>query len=197
MSAVPKRRLTPEEYLVQERRAPFKSEYYRGETFAMAGATREHNLVCSNVTRESGNQLKERPCEVYQSDMRVKISRTGQYAYPDVTIVCGQPLFDDEVRDTLLNPTVLFEVLSKSTELYDRGIKSASYRQIPSLKEYFLIAQDRPHVERYVRQPDGSWLLREASELTESVTLESVGVVLPLAEIYRQVTFEEVDDAAQ
>jgi Uma2 family endonuclease len=114
-----------------------------------------------------------------------------------VTIVCGQPLFDDEVRDTLLNPTVLFEVLSKSTELYDRGIKSASYRKISSLKEYVLIAQDRPQVERYVRQPDGSWLLREASELTEAVTLESVGVVLPLAEIYRQVTFEEVDDAAQ
>lgn len=197
MSAVPKRRLTPEEYLVQERRAPFKSEYYRGETFAMAGATREHNLVCSNVARETGNQLKERPCEVYQSDMRVKVSRTGQYAYPDVTIVCGQPLFDDEVRDTLLNPTVLIEVLSKSTELYDRGIKSASYRKISSLKEYVLIAQDRPQVERYVRQPDGSWLLREASELTESVTLESVGVVLPLAEVYRQVTFEEVDDAAQ
>ncbi len=192
MSAVPKRRLTPEEYLAQERRAQFKSEFYRGETFVMAGATRAHILVSGNVARESGNQLKDRPCEVYQSGMRVNISRTGLYAYPDV--VCGEPHFEDEVHDTLQNPTVLFEVLSKSTELYDRGIKSASYRRIPSLKEYVLIAQDRPQVERYVRQPDGSWLLREASELTESITLESVGVVLSLAEIYRPVTFEQAQD---
>lgn len=195
MSAIPKRRLTPEEYLAQERRAEFKSEYFRGETFAMVGATREHNLITANLLRESGNQLRDRPCELYPSDMRVKVSRTDLYTYPDVTIVCGQPQFEDNESDTLLNPTVLFEVLSKSNEAYDRGAKAANYRKIPSLREYVVIAQGRPQVERFARQPDGSWLLREAGELTESITLESVSVVLPLAEIYRQVTFEQPDEA--
>jgi Uma2 family endonuclease len=193
MSAVPKHRLTPEEYLAQERGAQFKSEFYRGETFAMAGATRENNLITGNVLNESKNQLRDRPCEVYSSDMRVKIRRTGLYTYPDVAIVCAEPQFEDDELDTLLNPTVLCEVLSKSTEGYDRGVKAAQYRRIPSLKEYVVIAQDRPQVERYLRQPDGGWLLQEASELTESITLESVGVVLPLAEIYRQVTFEQTE----
>jgi len=157
----------------------------------MAGAKREHNLIVGNVVREAGNCLKGRRCEVYPSDMRVKVSATGLYTYPDVTIVCGKPEFDDEHHDTLLNPTVLVEVLSESTEAYDRGTKSRHYRKLASLKEYLLIAQDRPHVERYVRQPDGGWLLRDVAELDQSVAFDSIPVVLPMAEIYRQVTFED------
>jgi Uma2 family endonuclease len=189
--------LTTAEYLTLERSAQYKSDYHRGRVAARASCNRAHNLITGNVQAAASEQLKRGRCEVYASDMRLKVAEAALYTYPDVTIVCDEPLFEDEVRDTLLNPTVLFEVLSKSTELCDRGMKSASYRKIPSLKEYVLIAQNCPQVERYVRQSDGSWLLREASELTESVTLEPVGVVLPLAEIYRQVTFDEVDDAAQ
>ncbi|HPM83342.1 MAG TPA: Uma2 family endonuclease [Candidatus Anammoximicrobium sp.] len=190
MSTVPKRLLTPAEYLAQERHAPFKSEYYQGETFAMAGATREHNLIVGNVVREVGNGLKGLNCEVYPSDMRVKISATGLYTYPDVTVVCGGPEFEDEQGDTLLNPTVLFEILSDSTEAYDRGTKSAHYRRLPSVKEYVLIAQDRPLVERYVRQPDGGWTLREVTQLDQTVELDGIPIQLPMAEIYRQVTLE-------
>ena len=190
MSTAPKRLLTPAEYLAQERRAAFKSEFYQGETFAMAGASREHNLIVGNLVGEVRDQFKGRKCEVYPSDMRVRVSATGLYTYPDVTIVCGTPEFEDEQVDTLLNPTVLLEVLSESTEAYDRGTKSAHYRRLPSLMEYVLIAQDRPHVERYVRQPDGGWLLREATGLDEAVDLESVSVHLPMSEIYRQVTMK-------
>ena len=191
MSTVPKRSLTPAEYLAQERRAPFKSEYYQGETFAMAGATREHNLIVGNVVREVGNGLKGRTCEVYPSDMRVKISATGLYTYPDVTVVCGVPEFEDEQGDTLLNPAVLFEVLSDSTEAYDRGTKSAHYRRLPSVQEYVLIAQDRPLVERYVRQPDGGWTLREVARLDQAVEFDGIPVHLPMSEIYRQIILEE------
>jgi len=191
MSTAPKRLLTPDEYLAQERRASFKSHYYRGETFAMAGASREQNLIVGNLVGEVRNQLKGHDCEVYPSDMRVKVSATGLYTYPDVTVVCGTPEFEDEHRDILLNPTVLVEVLSESTEAYDRGAKSEQYRKLPSLKEYLLIAQDRAHVERYARQPDGGWLLRDAAESDGSVALDSISVVLPMSEIYRQVTFTE------
>ena len=194
MSTAPKRRLTEEEYLRLERRAAFKSEYYQGETFAMAGASREHNLIVGNVVGEARNELKGRNCEVYPNDMRFKVTATGLYTYPDVTIVCDAPEFEDaEHLDTLLNPTVLVEVLSESTEAYDRGTKAAHYRKLPSLKEYLLIAQDRPHVERYVRQPDGAWLLREVAELDLSVTFESIPAVLPMSEIYRQVTLKPKD----
>ena len=135
-----------------------------------------------------GNGLKGRKCEVYPSDMRVKITASGLYTYPDVTVVCGHPEFEDDQGDTLLNPTVLFEVLSDSTEAYDRGTKSAHYRRLPSLMEYVLIAQDQPLVERYVRQPDGSWVLRDVTRLEETVALDGISVQLPMSEIYRQVT---------
>ena len=151
MSAVPKGFLTPQEYLAQERRAELKSEYYRGEVFAMAGATFEHTLIKDNFAREAGNQMKGRPCVVLTSDMRVKVDPTGLYTYPDAAIVCDGPRFEDNVFDTLLNPQVVMEVLSDSTEKYDRGAKFRHYRQIASLKEYLLVAQDRPLVERYTR----------------------------------------------
>ena len=191
MSAIPKVKLTAAEYLAKERQAEFRSEFYRGEMFAMAGTSREHSLIVGNLLRELGTQFKGRSCEVYPNDMRVKVSASGLYTYPDVVIVCGQPEFEDANVDILLNPTVLIEVLSPSTESYDRGAKSEQYRRLPSLGEYVLIAQDRPHVEVYIRQDNGDWLLREAGDLSRIVTLSSVSVSLPLSEIYDRIKFEE------
>ena len=191
MSAVPKRLLTPQEYLAQERLAPFRSEYYRGEVFAMAGARFEHCLVKDNMAREAGSQLKDSPCRVLTSDLRVKVNATGLYTYPDIVIVCDKPQFEDDVFDTLLNPLGLVEVLSDSTEKYDRGDKFAQYRQIPFLKEFVLVAPDRALIERYVRQPDDSWLLTEFADLARTFEFSSVPVRIPLAEIYRGVEFPE------
>ena len=190
MSAVPKPLLTPQEYLARERRAETKSEYLRGEVFAMAGASREHNLIAGNISRELGQQLRERECEVYQGDMRVKVSPTGLYTYPDVTVVCGEPEFEDAEVDTLLNPKVLVEVLSPSTADYDRGGKFTHYRRLPSLQEYVLISQDRPLVEHYVRQGQDEWLLTEQSSLEDTLVLPSIECQLPLSEIYLKVRFE-------
>lgn len=190
MSAVPKLKLTEAEYLAKERKAEFKSEFYRGEMFAMSGASREHILIAGNCTREIGNQFKGRCCEVYSNDMRVRSPATGLYTYPDVVIVCGEPEFLDAEVDTLLNPTVLIEILSPSTESYDRGAKAEQYRRIPSLREHVLIAQDRSHVEVLTRQADGNWLLRETSDLDQTMTLPSVSVSLPMREIYDRITFE-------
>ncbi len=189
MSAAPQPRLTPQQYLARERQAETKSEYLRGEMFAMAGASREHNLIAGNVNRELGSQLRERECEVYQSDMRVKVSPTGLYTYPDVTVVCGEPEFEDAEVDTLLNPKVLVEVLSPSTADYDRGGKFTHYRRLPSLQEYVLISQDRPLVEHYVRQGKDEWLLTEQSSLQDPLILPSIQCQLPLSEIYRKVQF--------
>ncbi|MEZ6056632.1 MAG: Uma2 family endonuclease [Planctomycetaceae bacterium] len=191
MSSVPVTKLSPEEYLRRERLAEFKSEFYRGETFATTGASRRHNLVAGNIYAAVHTQLRDGDCEAYGSDMRVHIAATGLYTYPDITIACGQPKFVDGVLDTLLNPKVLFEVLSDSTEKYDRGVKSGHYRQIESLQEYVLVSQNEPRVEVYERRDAGTWLLKEATKLGESITIESLGVTLPLEEVYRRVTFAE------
>jgi len=183
---VPKR-YPPEEYLALERQAQCKSEYYAGEVFAMAGASRWHNLIVTNVLREISLQLKGRPCTTYPSDMRVKISPTGLYTYPDVTVVCGAAQFEDTQQDTLLNPTLIVEVLSESTEAYDRGGKFAHYRKLASLLEYVLIAQTKPHIEHYIRQPDNRWLLEEAESLHGTIHLPAIDCHLPLAEVYDKV----------
>jgi Uma2 family endonuclease len=176
--------------LARERRAETKSEYLRGEMFAMAGASRKHNLIAGNVSRVLGEQLRERDCEVYLGDMRVKVSPTGLYTYLDVSIACGEPEFEDAEADTLLNPKVLVEVLSPSTADYDRGGKFTHYRRLPSLQEYVLISQDRPLVEHYVRQGQDEWLLTEQSSLEDTLVLPSVQCQLPLSEIYLKVRFE-------
>ena len=191
MSSVSKRLLSPKEYLAQERRAEFKSEYLRGEIFAMAGASYEHTLAKDNLAREAGNQLKGTPCRLLTSDMRVKVEATGVYTYADIAIVCDEPRFEDEVFDTLLNPRALVEVLSDSTEKYDRGAKFGHYRQIPSLQEYVLVAQDQPLVERYVRQPDGSWLLTVFEGLGQTFAFASVPSRIRLADIYGGIAFPE------
>ncbi len=185
-------RLTSEEYLAIERTAPEKSEFFNGEMFPMAGASREHNLIATNVSRELSTQLKRKPCEVYASDMRVKVSETGLYAYPDVVVVCGEAQVEDLKGDTLLNPTLIVEVLSPTTEAEDRGNKFAHYRRLASLREFVLIAQDRPRVERYVRQAEGDeWLLTEFSGLEATVSLPEIGCELALAEVYDKVVLRE------
>ncbi len=189
MSAVTKPYLTPQQYLARERQAETKSEYLSGEMFAMSGASREHNLIAGNVSRVLGELLRERKCEVYQSDMRVKVSPTGLYTYPDVTVVCGEPEFEDAEVDTLLNAKVLVEVLSPSTADYDRGRKFTHYRRLSSLQEYVLISQDRPLVEHYVRQGRDEWLLREQSSLQDTLILPAIQCRLPLSEIYLKVQF--------
>lgn len=191
MSTASKTRLSPQEYLDRERRADFRSEFYRGEMFAMAGASWEHTLLKDNLAREAGNQLKGGPCRVATSDLRVKISATGLYTYPDMVVVCEEPQFEDKVMDTLLNPRVIVEVLSESTEKYDRGTTFAHYRQLPSMHEYVLIAQDRPLVERYVRQTDNSWLLTTFNGLTATFGFGSIPASIGLADIYRGVELPE------
>jgi Uma2 family endonuclease len=187
-SAALKTRLTPEQYLAEERKSPLKHEYRDGAMVAMPRANRWHNLIAGNLFGEIRAQLRDRPCEVYMSDVRVKVSPTGLYTYPDVVAVCGERQFEDSEVDTLLNPTTIIEVLSPSTEAYDRGNKFAHYRRLPSLREYVLVAQDRVRVERYTRQGD-EWLLTELNRLEDVLRLESIACAVPLSEIYAKVAF--------
>jgi Uma2 family endonuclease len=175
-----------EDYLALERNALYKNEFHGGEIFAMTGASRKHNLVSGNIYRELSLQLKKRRCEAYMSDMRVKAVEARSYHYPDIAVVCGTPQFEDAYVDTLLNPTLLIEVLSPSTEAYDRGAKFAHYRKITSLCEYLLVTQDQPSIERYLRQGD-VWILSETVDLDASVSLESIGCTLSLREVYDKV----------
>jgi Uma2 family endonuclease len=186
--------LTPEQYLEIERKAEYKSQYYRGEMFAMARASRAHNLLVAHLLRDIGQQLRGKPCEVYPSDMRVRVSATGLYTYPDVVAVCAEPKLLDKHLDTLLNPHLIVEVLSPSTEGYDRGRKFEHYQTIESLKEYLLLASDRVHADLYTGQPDG-WLLTSATRLEDSLDLQSVGCSLSLAGLYERVDLAEPESA--
>ncbi|MBI3249121.1 MAG: Uma2 family endonuclease [Deltaproteobacteria bacterium] len=190
MSLQPQPRITPEEYLALERKALYKSEYLDGEVFAMSGASREHNLISFNISGELHPQLRHRSCEAYTNDMRVKISPTGLYTYPDVIVVCDEPQFEDAEVDTLLNPTLIVEVLSPSTEDYDRGGKFEYYRTLPSLREYLLVAQDRCHIVHYTRQKDGTWLLAETTRIEDQLRLPSINCNLSLAEVYAKVPLD-------
>lgn len=187
MTSQVKTYVSPEEYLVVERQAGNRSEYFNGEIFAMTGASRKHNLISLNVGGELRTQLRSRPCEVYVSDMRVKVSSTGLYTYPDVIVVCGEPAFDDHEKDTLLNPTVLIEILSKSTAAYDQGEKFEHYRRLASLAEYLLIAQAKHHVMHYVRQSDNQWLLSETNNSHDRLHLPSINCDLALVDVYDKV----------
>ena len=189
MSSLPKPYFTPEEYLERERLADYKSEYFAGEIFAMARATRTHNLISNNVSASLTTQLRDRPCEVYANDMRVQADQSRQYSYPDVVVVCGEPQFRDGREDTLSNPVVIVEVLSPSTEANDRGEKFMRYRQIPSLTDYVLIWQNARHIEHFVKQPDGSWRMTEANG-EDTTLLSSIGCILSLADAYNKVTLE-------
>ena len=184
--AVAKKIWTPAEYLAAERSSPERHEFFDGEIFAMAGASFEHNKIVGNLVGELQSALRHRPCDVTPSDLRVKVSATGLYTYPDVTVLCGDPLFEDDARDTLLNPTVLVEVLSESSEGYDRGKKFRNYRSIATFREYVLVAQDAVSVERYTRGTDGVWSLHE-SGAGERLVLASIGCEIAVDEIYLKV----------
>jgi Uma2 family endonuclease len=190
MSTVPKALLTEAEYLIRERRATYKSEFYCGETFAMAGASREHNLIAANISRSLGNQLADRPCEVYQSDMKVRIAATSLVTYPDVVVACGELLFADNARDVLLNPTVVAEVLSPATAAYDCGPKAVHYRRCASLKEFLLVDQHVPYVEHYIRDDESEWRIKTYDGLEAVIGMRSIACHLSLADAYAKVQFE-------
>ncbi len=187
MTAILKRKMTAKEYLEIERRAEHKSEFYNGEMFAMAGASKAHNLIVGNLLRSLGNRLEARNCNVYPSDIRVKIERINKYTYPDVSVTCGKEVHEDDREDVLLNPILIVEILSPSTEAYDRGDKFQHYQFIKSLQEYVLIAQDACRVEQYIRQHDWEWTYRVYSSLEDAVKLESINCELPLKEVYLKV----------
>ena len=190
MSTAEKLFFSPEDYLTRERQATFKSEYYQGELFAMAGASEQHNLIVSNSIITLGTQLKKRPCRVYPSDLRLLIPNTGLFTYPDLMIICGEPQFEYDRRDVVSNPIVLVEVLSDSTEAYDRGTKFEQYRTLDSLKQYVLIAQDRTSVESFTKSPEGNWVLSATNEMLQSHWLEPIQCSLALADVYDKVKFE-------
>jgi Uma2 family endonuclease len=196
MSAQPQPRLTPEQYLEAERSAEFRHEYYNGQTYAMSGGSFQHGQIIGNLTIELGTGLKRRPCSVVPNDLRLRVSPDGLYTYPDVIVVCGDPRFADGRLDTLVNPVLIAEVLSPSTEAYDRGFKSAQYRTVESLEEYALVSQTEPRVEVFRRQPGGHWLLSEAIGLDAICHFDSLDCAVPLSEIYAKVTFSPDDPLA-
>ena len=190
VSTQPKVRFTPEEYLELERKAETKSEYLDGEMFAMPGVSLQHSRIVVNLAMGLGTQFLDRPFEVLGPELRVKVSPTGLYTYPDVFIVGLEPELEDEHHDTVLNPLVIFEVLSDSTESYDRGKKFAHYRALDTLKEYFLVSQKEYRVERFARQEDGNWLYSEVTDSEGSIEITSVVCRVPLSCIYRNVDFK-------
>ena len=182
--------LTPEEYLAWERKADTKHEYLSGAIIAMSGASLAHNLIVTNISGELYIQLKVGTCEVYTNDMRIRTHPETSYFYPDIVVICGEPRFEDNVFDTLLNPIVLVEVLSPSTERYDRGEKFDYYQQLTSLQEYILVSQDEVGVERYRRQGT-EWQPTEFRSLEDVLSFTSIDCELSLDDIYRRVEFRE------
>lgn len=178
------------QYLATETATKVKHEYFRGEVFAMVGGTPRHALIATNFTGEARQRLGRKSCIAYGSDLRIKVDDSGLYTYPDASIICGELKLDEEIPNTVLNPTVLVEVLSESTESYDRGKKSDHYRRIASLQTLVLISQDRPLVEWFSRHEPGGWILRDAREMDQSLVLDSVGISIPLSELYRNVQFD-------
>jgi Uma2 family endonuclease len=194
MSTAPSRILTPAEYLARERAAEFKSEFYRGEMFAMSGANGRHVRICVNLLRRLDEKLENKPCAPFNSDMRVKVTETGLYTYPDASIACGDIQFEDASQDVLLNPKIIFEVLSKSTERRDRGWKFDQYTKLTTMAEYVLVSQEQSLIERFVRQQDGNWMLERLNNLDSSLKLDSVEIELPLHQVYSGIAFGPEDD---
>ena len=194
MSSVGSPKMTVAQYLAFERASTLRHEFFRGEVFAMSGATVAHGRIVVNLIRQLSSSLNAGPCEVLGPDTRVRVSATGLYTYPDLLVACEPLEFDDDQRDTLLNPRVIIEVLSRSTEAYDRGTKFAHYRSLPSLREYVLVSQDQPLIERYTRLPEGTWELREFRGLETEFDLTAVPFRAPLSVLYERVEFpSEVD----
>ncbi len=190
MVALPQKYYSPEEYLALEELADYRSEYYRGEIFAMAGGSANHNRIARNLVIALETELEGKPCEAFITDMRLLVKKNGLYTYPDVMVVCGKLQFVKGRTDTLTNPGVIIEVLSESTKDYDRGAKFELYRAIETLQDYVLIDQSRVHVEYFHKLEDGRWLLTEFNELEAVLKLESVGMEMPLSQIYQRVEGE-------
>lgn len=200
-----KYKITPQEYLIAERLSESKNEYFNGEIFAMAGASMEHNQISSNIVRVLGNQLVESQCTVLANDMKIKIEAIEKYTYPDIVVVCGNGEFEQDKEnsddkaikdeyerenDILLNPIVIMEILSISTEGYDRGDKFSHYQFIDSFIEYILISQYVCRVEKFIRQKDKTWIYSTYSNLEDTVKIESINCDLPVADIYRKVNLK-------
>lgn len=179
-------KMTPEEYLAFERASDVKHEYVDGEIFAMSGGSYEHSLLASNIARELGNALVDRPCDVHGSDMKIRVLASNRFFYSDVSVICGSPIFADEIRDSVVNPKVIVEVLSDSTERYDRGEKFGHYRRLDSLQDYVLVSQTEPLVEQFSRQADGTWLYRALGP-ADTLVLASLGCSIPVERIYLKV----------
>ncbi|SLM31494.1 conserved hypothetical protein [Desulfamplus magnetovallimortis] len=186
-----KNKMTREEYLEFEKDSEFRNEYYGGEIFAMVGARRNHNRISSNTSSILWNKLLSTPCEVFSSDMRVKIEAIEKYTYPDIVVACDRINFLEDELDSLLNPVVIIEILSESTESYDRGLKFTHYRLIESLQEYILISQYHCQVEKFKRDQGGFWVYSSTESLEKIVKLDSIECELPLSEIYHRVEFKE------
>lgn len=185
-----KNALSVEEYLAFERDSDIRHEFFDGEIFAMAGESLSHSRVCVNLARETGNKLKGKTCEPLSPNMKVRTSTASLFAYPDLTIVCGEPKFHDSKKDVLINPRVIFEVLSPSTETYDRTLKFQKYRLgNETLTDYVLVSQDKPFVEHFQKQADGQWLYRSLSDLSDNLNIDDIDCELSLTEIYERVEF--------
>jgi len=183
--------LTPEQYLAIERSADIKSEYYEGQMFAMSGGSLPHSLIPAQLTAALVYALRGRGCRVVTSDLKVRVSAQGPYFYPDLTVYCGEPQLADDHKDILLNPRVLFEVLSPSSEAFDRGLKFEAYSGIESLQEYVPVSQSRPRMEVYTRQPEGKWLLSAYTGLEAECRFSSLDCSVRLAEIYDGIVFDD------
>ncbi|MBW3625341.1 MAG: Uma2 family endonuclease [Armatimonadetes bacterium] len=193
MSALPMPFVTPEEYLESERAAETKHEYLDGQVFAMAGASLEHNQITHNIGGQLYLQLRGGRCRSFSADLRVKIEETGLYTYPDLVVVCGEIRRDSLDPNTVVNPTLIIEVLSPSTEDYDRGRKFMHYRRIAGLTDYVMVSQEKPWVEHFNRQPDGRWVLTETGDMEDRVALPSIGAEIRLTDIYENVEFPAED----
>ena len=189
MSTLTVTHVTPEEYLAAERLSETRSEYLDGGVYPMPGGSLNHNQVTINLAFELRVQLRTRPCRVLGMDLKVRMPDSRKFFYPDLVVVCGEPQFHDDRKDILLNPIIVIEVLSKSTEAFDRGAKFQAYRTVASLREYLLVEQDRPLVEQYVKQEDGKWALSTAEGLDTSLTLPSIECTLNLGAVYDKVDF--------
>ena len=188
---------TPDEYLAFERSSENKHEYLDGLIYAMAGSSPEHSTICVNVSEVITRQLRGTPCRPFSADMKIRClsspsttrRRRGLFAYPDLIVVCGEPVFHDTQQDVLVNPTLIVEVLSPSTEAYDRGEKFLRYQELTSLTDYLLVAQRYPCLEHFARQANGQWLLTLETHLSSSICIASINYRLPLADVYEWVQF--------
>lgn len=182
-----KKSISPDEYFIMEESAECKSEYYHGEIFVMAGASVNHNLITSNVIISLGNSLQNASCLIFPSDIKVEMDKDSHYAYPDISVVCGDIEYAENRDDIIANPVVIFEILSESTKDYDRGSKFTAYRNITSLKDYILIDQYSIFVEHFFRQGENEWGLKVFKNISDRLHIRSVDAVLPLASVYKNI----------